>query len=569
MPREASGHAFERHGKWYARTPIGGGKKHISPLPSCTSEAPAQRRAVWLAEIARSLRGTGEPTHLEILPKLLDRAGAASDTKSTDAVREMVRRLVNHESSIAQRVAGVGGDTFGDVAKAWTSGDLAKKYPDHIKAKRSANDDRSWLEHRVLPLVGGVRLRDFKLDHAETVMRALPDDFAPASRRHVAQLMNRIVKMAVYPLRMIETNPLPSGWMPKQRMGAGKKQEIPYTTEHDAFVSCAGVAFELRLFAGFVAREGMRHQEAEGLTWSDVDLDRGLVRLDQNKTDDPRAWALRPDVLSALSHWHGQRGKPAGDALVFARHDGTTLRLEAWRYREALKVAGIERTALHKGSDVTSPTAFHALRALFVTEALARGMSEAWVSDRTGHRSSQMIATYKRRARTYSEAKMPPLGPLDALLGWGSSERTPTPPERTPHASNGSERVTKTPQKKRFRAGRRRQLSLLIRRSRVRVPVDPPENERLATNSRDAETAAVSEPLPEREEVAGDAPLFERHVAPDDAVVAHAHAALFAHRDDHGAIGGEAQAGTAGFSELRPRVAAVVGRPNGGFATGQ
>jgi hypothetical protein len=34
---------------------------------------------------------------------------------------------------------------------------------------------------------------------------------------------------------------------------------------------------------------------------------------------------------------------------------------------------------------------------------LALGRSEAWITDRTGHRSSQMIYTYKRAARTHAE----------------------------------------------------------------------------------------------------------------------------------------------------------------------
>jgi len=35
--------------------------------------------------------------------------------------------------------------------------------------------------------------------------------------------------------------------------------------------------------------------------WTDLDLERGAVRLDKNKTDDPRAWALAPDVACGQS----------------------------------------------------------------------------------------------------------------------------------------------------------------------------------------------------------------------------------------------------------------------------
>jgi hypothetical protein len=50
------------------------------------------------------------------------------------------------------------------------------------------------------------------------------------------------------------------------------------------------------------------------------------------------------------------------------------------------------------------------------TIALTKGKSEAWVSDQTGHRRSQMSNNYKRRARRFSELGLGELLPLvDAL----------------------------------------------------------------------------------------------------------------------------------------------------------
>lgn len=47
-----------------------------------------------------------------------------------------------------------------------------------------------------------------------------------------------------------------------------------------------------------------------------------------------------------------------------------------------------------------------------MTVALANGKTEAWVADRTGHRSSQMINTYRRTARTYAERNLGELLPM-------------------------------------------------------------------------------------------------------------------------------------------------------------
>lgn len=54
----------------------------------------------------------------------------------------------------------------------------------------------------------------------------------------------------------------------------------------------------------------------------------------------------------------------------------------------------------------------HGLRRTFVTLALANGRYEAWVQDRTGHRSSVMVNRYRRAARSVTELGLGWLAPL-------------------------------------------------------------------------------------------------------------------------------------------------------------
>lgn len=49
-----------------------------------------------------------------------------------------------------------------------------------------------------------------------------------------------------------------------------------------------------RCCGGVLGRERMREGELIALTWSCLDLERGVLTLDENKTDDPRAWAMNP-----------------------------------------------------------------------------------------------------------------------------------------------------------------------------------------------------------------------------------------------------------------------------------
>ena len=87
-------------------------------------------------------------------------------------------------------------------------------------------------------------------------------------------------------------------------------------------------------------------------------------------------------------------------------------------FRTQLTLAGLDKTRpeLFQTTAHRLRVRVHDLRGLFVTAALANGRSEAWISDRTGHRSSQMIHAYKRQARTFGELGLGDLTPLDSAV---------------------------------------------------------------------------------------------------------------------------------------------------------
>jgi integrase len=219
-------------------------------------------------------------------------------------------------------------------------------------------------------------------------------------------MLRRVLALAVDPMRVRETLPIPSGWLPSA--SSDKAKAWIYPSEDLALMQCDSVPLGRRLFFGVLAREGMRVSEALGLSWSDVDLVRGVVKLDSNKTEDPRTWALGSDVVAALSAWRKLRGHEARIFSHFALGDRGDF---AHHLREGLKLAGVTRTELFVPQPNRLLLRAHDLRGTFVTLALAAGRTEAWVTDRTGHRSSAMIYKYKRAARAATE-----LG-----LGWFTS----------------------------------------------------------------------------------------------------------------------------------------------------
>ena len=46
-------------------------------------------------------------------------------------------------------------------------------------------------------------------------MASLPKDLASATRRRYAQILARLLHLAVYPLKLIPVSPLPRGFLPK------------------------------------------------------------------------------------------------------------------------------------------------------------------------------------------------------------------------------------------------------------------------------------------------------------------------------------------------------------------
>ena len=228
--------------------------------------------------------------------------------------------------------------------------------------------------------------------------------------------------LAVYPGKWRHASPIPRGWLPS--LPPHKAKECLYPNEDAQLL--AGWSVEVgkagrlpdvpllrRLAYGFLAREGMRTEEMARLRWRDVDLEHGRVNLEMDKTDDPRDWDMRPDVVETLRRWKN-RTEPHAQAedYVFAEN-GVPLHVQhlAEHIRNDLRRVGVVRSQLFEGTATRQRFRAHDLRATFVTVALATGKTETWVSDRTGHDGHSMIERYRRKARTWNLGELGPFTP--------------------------------------------------------------------------------------------------------------------------------------------------------------
>ncbi|MEY4547815.1 MAG: hypothetical protein RL685_4010 [Pseudomonadota bacterium] len=369
--------------------------------------------AVWVAPgVRRKMRIPLEWTERSLAERARFAQGAAERMR---ALHQEEHNVAAHSPTPTPTAV-----TFDEFARLWTSGELAKRFPGHVKRKKTAADDEHKLDV-MKPWVGHVALRDFRVEHAEHVLQKLSETVrAPATLRGYAQVVHRVLALAVYPGKLLAFNPLPEGFLPSS--GPSKAKSFVYPSEDATLLTSRTVPVARRVLYGFLAREGLRLSEALSLRWLDLDLERGTLNLDENKTGDPRVWALDASVTRALERWHRllhgdePREANANRAVFPLALLGVESRKLAAAFRRDLKEAGIERAALFARTETRLPIRVHDLRASFVTLALANGRSEAWATDRTGHRSSAMVAAYKRQTRTAAELGLGWFAPLDGAI---------------------------------------------------------------------------------------------------------------------------------------------------------
>jgi integrase len=393
-----SGGWTKRGDAYYARIRLGKTKRIEPRMAGVHDDASADERAEQIATVANLLILARRPH--DVRKWALD-IGACETKKAASLFVRAVEAISVQAVTPASDAV-----TFEQFALRWTSGQLHLDHPDHV-AKKQSDGDENILKNRIRPIVGSVPLVTFTLEDADRVLRELPRDLSPAYRRAVAQVVHRVLLLAVYPAKIIKANPLPKGWLPK--IGKPKAKSFLYPKEEAALLANKEIDVRYRMLIGVLCREGLRKSEARALTWDDIDLKNGTVTLDVNKTDAPRSWPLHPSVTRALVKWKKAVGGAGPFEGVDVQHLGEHLR--GW-----LRESGVTRAQLFADTDQRMHFRAHDTRSTFVTLSLAEGKSEAWIMRRTAHRSSTMIARYAVSAANARELGLGPLVPLDKAI---------------------------------------------------------------------------------------------------------------------------------------------------------
>ncbi len=439
---DAKGNAYESRGKWYARISLGKGQRKSIALPHCTLCAPcgaardakrdvpvctvpecANARAQLIATLVRELREAGQGAHIEETYK---RIANATDAATLTKIANFVREICGGEWTVVPSLGAAA--TFKEIREELTSGKLHERFPDDVDAvgAEHARDIKRKAEKYIEPVLGAFPVTAITVDHADEVKRRLPADLSASTRRTIAWVVHRVMGLAHYPLKLIPANPIPAKFMP--RPGKARARGFLFPDEEARLLRGVDVPLWRRVLFGFLAREGMRKDEAALLQWGDkrtadaggwIDLDRGRVYLDEHKTVEhsgARDWPLAPDVIEALKRW--RKTQPKGARYVFGPASSAPMNTDhlADHLRDDLASVGVKRAELHTSTSKRRNIVVHDLRGVFVTVAMAQGKSEAWISRRTGHTTSAMLARYRRDAENLAEGTEAALVPMHETI---------------------------------------------------------------------------------------------------------------------------------------------------------
>jgi integrase len=149
----------------------------------------------------------------------------------------------------------------------------------------------------------------------------------------------------------------------------------------------------LRRALFFLRRSGARTCEMRDVTWPEVDLGRGVIRLDEHKTvrqtKDPLPRLIPLDRALVRFLGNLQRQRRPGSLHVFVNNHGTP-----WT-RHAL-ARHFRRTADRLG--LAGDLSAYCLRHSYGAAAIEAGIGERQVADAMGHTSTRMTSYYAKTA---------------------------------------------------------------------------------------------------------------------------------------------------------------------------
>lgn len=285
-------------------------------------------------------------------------------------------------------------ETFGHFAQLWF--DIYKK--PYLREK-SQDAIKYVLNHQILPVLGGYRLRDISPMQSQALMAGL------------AGKSNSLQSKVLIHLRSIFTVATENGLVAKSPVSSmlkpsGKRTEekVALTPEESALLLDQVKDVRARTFLLIALHTGMRRGEIIGLLWEDIDFEKKVIRVRHNAiikekattiTDDLKTKAGKRDIplSDELARWLSDRKFNTHSKYVFAMKNHKPMTLSSyksmWRHIEK------ELPDTHVSA--------HILRHTYITRMFEAGLDIKEVQYLAGHSTVDMTLRvythYDQRSR--------------------------------------------------------------------------------------------------------------------------------------------------------------------------
>ena len=163
-----------------------------------------------------------------------------------------------------------------------------------------------------------------------------------------------------------------------------EKKRLPCLTAEQlntVIAACTNPRDKALIF--FMADSGLRRAEIINLTWGDIDIMSGLVKVKRGKGGKARSAVIGATTRRVLLAYRRTLESPSNDAPVFQSRNGR-------RFTGPGFLQVFRRVSAHAGIHVTP----HVLRRTFVILSLRAGMDVLHLQAMLGHASLDMVQHY-------------------------------------------------------------------------------------------------------------------------------------------------------------------------------
>lgn len=309
--------------------------------------------------------------------------------------------------------------------KGETVNEWADRWLDEREARglTSIRSDRSRVRQHVLPDLGPLAMREVTRDDLERFVERLDRRVSEGAIGWktagliwglVTKMFDDATNAKRRDLRVREDNPAYRVRGPDA--GATKAKQYLYPSELLALVSCKRVPQRRRELYAVAVYLYARAGELDALTWSDVDLEHGVVHVTKaihrdtgevkaTKTKETRRVAIEPALLPLLERLKREATGKKAFTMPLGQDQAILLRAD-------LKEAGVERPSLYADNETSKHITFHDLRSTGITWRAVRGDDPLKIQQGAGHADFKTTSGYIREAQVFEEgfgAVFPPL----------------------------------------------------------------------------------------------------------------------------------------------------------------